>query len=99
MVHKGFKTLTKTLIKTKHISVMNLTFYLVFFISLTSCCFTSALKCYKCEELNPETTLINGFCSRLNNKNRWEIVECSGSCFSGSEPHPHLPGKRGGKRL
>ena len=78
MVHKGFKTLTKTPIKTKHLSIMNLTFYLVFFILLTSFCFTSALKCYRCEEKNSD------FCSRLDNKNSWEIVECSGSCFSGA---------------
>ena len=91
--------LTKTPIKTKHLSIMNLTFYLVFFISLTSCCFTSALKCYKCEEKNPDAVLINGFCSRLYNKNSWETVECSGSCFSGSEPHPYLQGHRVGQRF
>ena len=78
---------------------MDLTYYLIFFISLTSCCFTSALKCYKCEEKNPDATLINGFCSRSYNKNSWEIVECSGSCFSGSEPHPYLQGKRVGQRF
>ena len=61
MVHKGFKTFTKTLIKTKHISIMNLTFYLVFFVLLTSCCFTSALKCYRCVEENPDADLSNGF--------------------------------------
>ena len=78
---------------------MDLTFYLVFFISLTSCYFTSALKCYNCEEKNSDATLINGFCSRSYNKNSWEIVECSGSCFSGSEPHPYLQGKRVGQRF
>ena len=88
MVHKGFKTLTKTPIKTKHLSIMNLTFYLVFFILLTSCCFTSALKCYRCEEKNTD------FCSRLDNKNSWEIVDCSGSCFSGARARsPSLQGR------
>ena len=89
----------KTLIKTKHISTMSLNFYLVFFILSTSSWFTSALKCYKCEEKNPDADLINSFCSRLYNKNSWEIVECSGSCFSGSKPNPNVQGRRVGQRF
>ena len=95
IVHEGFKTFSKTLIKTKHISIMNLTFYLVFFILLTSCCFTSALKCYRCVEENPDADLSNGFCSSLDNLNSWEMVECSGSCFSGySTVQGHRVGQR-----
>ena len=89
----------KTLIKTKHISTMSLNFYFVFFILSTSSWFTSALKCYKCEEKNPDADLINSFCSRLYNKNSWEIVECSGSCFSGSKPNPNVQGRRVGQRF
>ena len=74
---------------------MNLTFYLVFFILLTSCCFTSALKCYRCVEENPDADLSNGFCSSLDNLNSWEMVECSGSCFSGySTVQGHRVGQR-----
>ena len=82
--------------QNKTIHIMNLSFCLVFFILLN---FTSALKCYKCEEKNPDADLSNGFCSRLYNKNSWEIVECSGSCFSGSKAHPSLQGHRVGQRF
>ena len=99
IVHKVFKTLSKTLIKMKHITTMSLNFYLIFFILSTSSWFTSALKCYKCEEKNPDADLINSFCSRLYNKNSWEIVECSGSCFSGSKPNPNVQGRRVGQRF
>ena len=78
---------------------MSLNFYFVFFILSTSSWFTSALKCYKCEEKNPDADLINSFCSRLYNKNSWEIVECSGSCFSGSKPNPNVQGRRVGQRF
>ena len=49
MVNKGLKTFSKASIKTKRISIMNLNFCSVFFILLTSFCFTTALQCYKCE--------------------------------------------------
>ena len=49
MVNKGFKTFSKASVKTKRISIMNLNFYSVFFILLTSCCYTSALYCLQCE--------------------------------------------------
>lgn len=78
---------------------MSLNFYIVFFILSTSSWFTSALKCYKCEEKNPDADLINSFCSRLYNKHSWEIVECSGSCFSGSKPNPNVQGRRVGQRF
>ena len=49
MVNKGVKTLVKALIKTKTLSIMNLNLCLVSLMLVTFCCFTSALKCYRCD--------------------------------------------------
>ena len=67
--------------KTRHISIMNLNFCLVFFTLLTFSYFTSALKCYECENLNPDGHIFYN-CTSLDNLNSWKIVGCSGSCWS-----------------
>ena len=49
MVNKGFKTLVKAPIKTRPLSIMNLNLCLVSLMLVTSSCFTSALKRYRCD--------------------------------------------------
>ena len=91
MLHAEFKT--RAPIKTSHISIMNLNFCLLFFMLLTSCCFTSALLCYKCGNKNTDFKycLTSMDCKYVMKSEpyksngetscNWEIIQCSGSCF------------------
>ena len=58
---------------------MNSNTCFVFFTLLTSCCFSSALKCYLCKDPSTDP----GKCSSVKYLDTWEIDECSGSCYEG----------------
>ena len=80
-INKEFKTLNKAPIKQDAlgISIMNSNTCFVFFTLLSSCCFSSALKCYLCKDPSTDP----GNCSSVKYLDTWEIDECSGSCYQG----------------
>ena len=74
---------------------MNLNFCLLFFILVSSCCFTSALLCYKCGSRNAahefKYCLTPADCKQVMNFEpfksnsgdvcNWQTIQCSGSCL------------------
>ena len=83
-----FDRINKVSDQKSHILKMKLILSLLNLAAITSYCSISALKCYKCSELELST-----FCSNTDNSESWEIVDCSSSSCARWNECKYIPKK------